>query len=89
MLGAYRIGVRAYNFELMLSWITQVLIGHTRHPYLPHPGRQRALAGLVGLLDPAQKSDLGGEVDLSLRFAEARRIARKFAGKLVGSGSKR
>lgn len=86
-LGEYRVGVRAYNFELMLSWITQVLLGHTHHPYLPHPGRQRALVGLMGLLDPAQKSDLGGG-DLSLRFAEARHIARKFAHKLIGSGSR-
>lgn len=78
----YRIGVRSYNFELMLSWITQVLLGHRRHPYLPHPGRQRALAGVLGLLDPAQKSDLAGAGDFAPRLAEAGRIARHFAGKL-------
>lgn len=83
----YRIGVRAYNFELMLSWIAQVLIGRARHPYLPHPGRERALAGLLGLLDPAQKSDLAGGADFAPRLAEARRIARKFAGKLAGAGA--
>jgi predicted ATP-grasp superfamily ATP-dependent carboligase len=78
----YRIGVRSYNFELMLSWITQVLIGRKRHPYLPHPGRRRALAAVFGLLDPAQKSDLSGGGDFAPRLAEAGRIARKFAGKL-------
>ncbi len=83
----YRIGVRAYNFELMLSWIAQVLIGRTRHPYLPHPGRERALAGLLGLLDPSQKSDLAGGGDFAPRLAEARHIALKFAGKLAGAGA--
>jgi hypothetical protein len=79
----YRIGVRAYNFELMLSWIVQVLLGGARHPYLPVPGRRQALAGLVGLLDPAQKSDLSGDRDFAPRLLEARRIARKFARKLA------
>ena len=79
----YRIGVRAYNFELMLSWIIQVLLGHARHPYLPLPGRARALAGLVGLLDPAQKSDLSGARDFAPRLAEAGRISRKFASKFT------
>lgn len=82
----YRIGVRAYNFELMLSWIAQVLFGRTRHPYLPHPGRERALAGLLGLLDPSQKSDLACGGDFAPRLAEVRHIARKFAGKLAGAG---
>jgi hypothetical protein len=79
----YRIGVRAYNFELMLSWIAQVLLGRARHPYLPLPGRARALAGLVGLLDPAQKSDLSGGADFAPRLAEAGRISRKLASKFT------
>ena len=78
-----RIGVRAYNFELMLSWIAQVLLGRARHPYLPLPGRERALAGLLGLLDPAQKSDLSGGADFAPRLAEAGRISRKLASKLA------
>jgi hypothetical protein len=72
----------------MLSWIAQVLLGRSRHPFLPRPGRERALAGLVGLLDPSQKSDLAGP-DFAPRLAEARRIARRiarrFAGKLAHS----
>jgi predicted ATP-grasp superfamily ATP-dependent carboligase len=79
----YRVGVRAYNFELMLSWIVQVLLGRARHPYLPLPGRARALAGLVGLLDPAQKSDLSDGRDFAPRLAEAGRISRKFASKFT------
>jgi len=79
----YRIGVRAYNFELMLSWIAQVLLGRTRHSYLPLPGRERALAGLLGLLDPTQKSDLSGGADFAPRLAEAGRISRKLARKFT------
>jgi predicted ATP-grasp superfamily ATP-dependent carboligase len=79
----YGIGVRAYNFELMLSWIIQVLLGPARHPYLPIPGRARALAGLVGLFDPAQKSDLAGSRDFAPRLAEAGRISRKLARKFT------
>ena len=84
-LAPYKIGVRAYNFELMLYWIAQVLLGRARHPYLPYPGRERALAGLWGLLDPAQKSDLAGGVDFAPRVGEAARIVRKLAAKLVGA----
>src|SRR6185503_10926163 len=83
----YRVGLRAYNLELMLSWIAQVLLGRTRHPFLPRPGRQRGLSGLVGLLDPAQKSDLSDGVDFAPRLGEVGRIARKFTRKL-GSGGK-
>ncbi|NOT29269.1 MAG: hypothetical protein HOP15_02340 [Planctomycetes bacterium] len=81
----YRVGVRAYNFELMLYWIAQVLLGRARHPYLPYPRRQRALAGLWSLLDPTQKSDLAGGIDFAPRLGEAGRIVRKLAAKLGGA----
>ena len=83
-LDGYRVGVRAYNLELMLSWIGQVLLGRTRHDYLPRPGRGRGLSGILGLLDPSQKSDLSG-AGAAPRLAEASRIARKFARKLAGA----
>lgn len=77
----YRVGLRAYNLELMLSWIAQVMLGRARHPWLPRPGRARAFSALAGLLDPAQKSDLSGGRDPTPRLYEAVRIARNFAGK--------
>jgi predicted ATP-grasp superfamily ATP-dependent carboligase len=80
---SYRIGVRAYNLELMLSWIVQVLIGGAAPPGLTRPGRARALRGLLGLLDPAQKSDLSGR-DRAPRLGEAERILRKLLRKLLG-----
>ncbi len=85
--GSYRIGQRAYNLELLLYWIAQVLLGPRRHAYLPHPARSRALAGLLGLVDPAQKSDLSCSGDPSPRVAEALRIARKLGRKLTERGS--
>lgn len=81
-LGSYEVGLRSYNLEMMLSWIAQILLGHSQHPYLPRPGRRRALAGMIGLLDPSQKSDLAGGAGLALRVAEARHITRKFASKV-------
>jgi hypothetical protein len=83
----YRTGLRAYNLELFLSWIVQVLLGRRRHPALPYPRRRAALAGLAGLLDPSQRSDLTWRKDPGPRLAEASRIARKFARKLAGSGA--
>jgi hypothetical protein len=80
----YALGVRAYNLELMLSWIVQVLLGRKRDPDLPYPPRTRALAGLAGLLDPAQKSDLSCAGDFAPRLGEAGRIARKLRRKLGG-----
>src|SRR5262249_21989288 len=63
----YRAGLRAYTLELMLSWIAQVLSARSRHESPPPPGRERALAALAGLLDPAQKSDLSGARDFRPR----------------------
>lgn len=81
----YRVGVRAYNLELMLSWIAQVSLGLARHDFLPRPGRARALAGVAGLLDPTQHSDLAGGRDFAPRLAEASRIVRKFSRKLAAA----
>jgi len=84
----YRVGVRAYNLELMLLWIGQVLLGRSRHEYLPSPSRGRGFSGILGLLDPTQKSDLSG-AGAAPRLAEASRIARKFARKLGGSNGRK
>jgi predicted ATP-grasp superfamily ATP-dependent carboligase len=81
----YRVGLRAYNLELMLSWIGQVLLGRNWHDALPRPRRALALHGIAGLLDPSQKSDLAGARDPAPRLAEAGHIARKFARKLAGA----
>jgi predicted ATP-grasp superfamily ATP-dependent carboligase len=73
----YRIGVRCFNLELTLRWIAEVLLGRTRHPYLPHPGRWRALAAIAGLLSPRQKLDVGSLDDPWTLIADLLRILRK------------
>ncbi|HEX6885086.1 MAG TPA: ATP-grasp domain-containing protein [Planctomycetota bacterium] len=78
----YRVGVRTYDLELMLSWIVQVLLAPRRRAGPPLPARPRALAGLAGLLDPAQAWDLTDRDDVGPRRAELWRIARKLASKL-------
>ena len=58
------------------------LFRFTRHAFLPRPGRERVFSGLMGLLDPSQKSDLSDGLDFAPRLGEASRIARKFTRKL-------
>jgi predicted ATP-grasp superfamily ATP-dependent carboligase len=87
--GAYPVGLRSYNLELLLSWIGQTLLGRARDSGLPHPRRRRAFAGLAGLLDPTQKSDLSGDGDFAPRLAEADRIGRRLAKLLLGRGGRR
>jgi predicted ATP-grasp superfamily ATP-dependent carboligase len=78
----YRVGVRAHNLELSLSWIAQVLLGRRRYPYLPIPKRRRALAAALGLLRPGEKLDIASLDDPMPGLAELPKIARKFLGKL-------
>ncbi|HET6202579.1 MAG TPA: ATP-grasp domain-containing protein [Planctomycetota bacterium] len=86
---AYPAGVRAYDVELLLSWIAQVLLGVKRHPYLPSPSRRAALPALLALLDPRQKPDVPWRGDPRLALARWARIGRTLGRKvrrLVGRG---
>ena len=73
----YRIGVRAYNRELMLKWIVRVLFGRQRCRFLPAPKRRQVGAALVARLSPNQKSDLSCPEDRRPAVAELFKIARK------------
>jgi predicted ATP-grasp superfamily ATP-dependent carboligase len=77
----YKLGVRACNTELMLSWMIQVLLGMRRYAFLTIPKRREALAAAVGLL--TTKFDIGFRGDPQPGFAEIAKIARKFTGKLT------
>ncbi len=81
----YRVGRRAYNLELTLLWIIQVLAGRRRYPFLPMPRRSLALSAVLGLVGPNRSFDVACRDDPRPGFAEISRIARKLAGKLRDS----
>jgi predicted ATP-grasp superfamily ATP-dependent carboligase len=78
----YRLGVRAYNLELALLWIIQVLAGRRRYRFLPGPRRREALAAAAGLLGPSSRFDVACRDDPRPGFAEIGKIARKLARKV-------
>jgi hypothetical protein len=81
----YKVGVRAHNLELSLSWIVQVLLRRRRYSFLPIPDRRQAMAAALGLLDPRERLDLASLDDPGPGLMEIPKIARKFLGKLTGS----
>lgn len=78
----YRVGVRAHNLELLLSWIVQVLIGRRKYPFLEIPRRRQAWPALLGLLSPRQKGDIGCQGDFRPALAELLKIVRRI-GRVV------
>jgi predicted ATP-grasp superfamily ATP-dependent carboligase len=54
----YRIGVRARNLRLDISWIGSVATGRRRYPELPWPARSKAAGAALSLLDPRIGDDL-------------------------------
>jgi predicted ATP-grasp superfamily ATP-dependent carboligase len=79
----YKVGVRTFNLELIVLWLPQVLLGLRRYPFLAPPKRSRALAALMGLLDPRQKFDVFSIDDPRPGFVEMLKIAHKLFKKLV------
>ena len=83
---AYVSGVRVRNLELDLIWIAQVLYGKPRYPFLAMPGRHRAAAALLGLLNPASRFDILSLEDPQPGGAELLQIITKFHRKLSARG---
>jgi predicted ATP-grasp superfamily ATP-dependent carboligase len=81
----YEVGVRTFNLDLIVLWLPQVLLGLRRYPFLVLPKRSRALAALMGLLDPRQKSDVFSLDDPRPGLMELLKIAGKVFAKLVDS----
>jgi hypothetical protein len=67
----------------MLSWIAQVLVLRPRARGVEIPGRRRALAGLGGLLDPRQGSDLADASDPGPQRAQAARVLGRLGRKAL------
>jgi predicted ATP-grasp superfamily ATP-dependent carboligase len=77
----YRVGLKARNLEKDLVWIGSVLLGRRRHAFLPVPPRRAALAGILGLFDPRQRSDLWAADDLKPFVAEFPKVVAKLLRK--------
>ncbi|MHC4415220.1 MAG: carboxylate--amine ligase [Planctomycetota bacterium] len=83
---AYRVGVQAFNLELISLWILEILAGRRRYPFLTYPRRRDALSAALGavqgLLDPSRRFDILSRDDLRPGMAELPKIAGKLARKL-------
>ncbi|MHC4082302.1 MAG: carboxylate--amine ligase [Planctomycetota bacterium] len=82
---SYRLGVRAFNLELISLWILEVLAGRRRYPFLPYPRRRDAVSAALGLFDPKRRFDIQSREDPRPGLAEFPKIARKLARKLGAS----
>lgn len=72
----YRIGVRARNLRLDLSWIGSVLSGRRRQRSMPYPQRSAALGAIASLADPRIADDLFTVSDPAPGLAQIATIAR-------------
>jgi hypothetical protein len=73
----YRIGVRARNLRLDISWIGSVATGRRRYPELPWPARSKAAGAALSLLDPRIGDDLLVRDDPGPGLAQFAVIARE------------
>ena len=80
----YRIGVRAYNPELFLPWMANVLLRRHAHPDLPYPARRSVGPALKGLLGKGSESDFAAADDPAPAAPARWRTLRKCALKLTG-----
>jgi predicted ATP-grasp superfamily ATP-dependent carboligase len=72
---AYRVGVRARNLGLEVTWIAAVATGRRRYPELPWPSRLDAAGAALSLLDPRIGDDLLVRDDMGPGLAQFAAIA--------------
>ena len=78
----YRVGVRARNLRLEVSWIGSVALGRRRYPELPWPSRLRAAGAAFSLLDPRIGDDLLARDDIGPGLVQLGAIAGDAIGKV-------
>jgi predicted ATP-grasp superfamily ATP-dependent carboligase len=83
----YRIGVRARNLRLEISWIGAVALGRRRYPELPWPSRLRAAGVALSLLDPRIGDDLLARDDIGPGLVQIAAIAGDAIGKVRRRGA--
>jgi predicted ATP-grasp superfamily ATP-dependent carboligase len=72
----YRVGLRARNLALDITWILNTLGRRRRFPFLPAPSRGEGVAGLLSLLHPGDRFDVQCFSDPGPGFAEIPKIVR-------------
>jgi hypothetical protein len=72
----YRVGVRARNLRLELSWIGSVISGRRRQRSVPYPRRTAVLGAIASLADPRIADDLFTVSDPGPGLAQIVTIAR-------------
>ena len=72
----YRVGVRARNLALDVTWILTTLGRRRRFPYLPTPSRRDGFAGLLALFHPRVRFDVQCLSDPGPGLAEIPKIVR-------------
>ena len=77
----YEVGLRAYDPDLLISWIGNVLLQRRRVPGLPYPPRSAALKGLGALLSPRCKSDFAAADDSAPHWRQRRRSLASALGR--------
>jgi predicted ATP-grasp superfamily ATP-dependent carboligase len=82
---AYRVGVRARNLRLEVTWIAAVATGRRRYPELPWPRRLDAVGAALSLLDPRIGDDLLVRDDMGPGLAQFAAIA----GDVIDRGRRR
>ncbi|MBA3777957.1 MAG: ATP-grasp domain-containing protein [Chloroflexi bacterium] len=79
----YAVGKQSRNLELDLVWITSVLAGKRRHPFLPYPSRRDAVQALLGVLQRTGELDVFTQEDPAPALAELVKIAMNMRRKLA------
>lgn len=79
----YRVGVRAHNLALEVSWIGSVLAGRRRRSQAGLPGRRAAFAAAASLLRPGDCFDIATWDDPRPGLAELAMIGRRLVGRLA------
>ena len=77
----YKVGVDAWNLELMMLWIAQVAAGRWRHKFIPRPRRRDALKALFGLFGRRCRFDVQSLSDPLPGFLEIVHTMQKLARK--------
>lgn len=79
----YRVGVRARNLALDLTWILATLSSRRKYPFLRTPSPRDGLLGIIGLFHPRCRLDVQSLDDPVPGITELPEIARRLWRKVI------